>query len=1138
MNLKLKRLIFLTSIFIFSTLSIKAQPENIKFNRIGVDDGLSQGTIYDIRQDYLGFLWFATENGLNRFDGYNFKVYKHNIRDKNSISSNRITFILEDDKKNLWIGTDEGLNLYDRNNDRFIKDPNWPKNSLTAVAEDEKNNLWIGSNNFLYYLNLTQNTLKVYSPNDSINSRGYLSNGIINSIIIDNKKNVWIATNNGLNLYNKEKDDFITYYHNDNDPNSLSDNHVASLLEDKEGRLWAGTSAGLDLFTNAKDIPIKGNFIHFQNNISDKNSISRGRVFVIMEDDKQNLWIGTENGGLNRLNLAMYKNGNTRFFHYTNNSADDNSLSFNSVGSIHQDKQNNIWIGTMGNGINMINAFEKQFIHIKNQPGSSNSLSNNMVNTFMEDGDYMWIGTEGGLNRYNKNDGTFKRFTHDPQSPASIGSNAVWAICKTTLGDLWVGNWAGGLNLFNYNNETFTHFYRNSENNNSLSNNNIFSITEDSNANIWIGTIGGGISVYNPTNKTFTTYNLENSNLGDYIYAILEAKNGDFWIVTSDDLVRFDITQKTFEHFVHDVNDSTTISSKQVFDVFEDSKGNIWAGTDQGLNLWEKNGKTFKHFNVENGLPDNGVRSILEDDHGNLWLGTYKGLSKFINAVDIPEQPNFKNYTIEDGIQSNEFRGRSAYRGVDGKMYFGGVNGFNIFHPDSIKDNPYIPNIVFTEFLLFNKPVQIAEKNSPLKNDISLTHEIKLNHTQSFFTIKFVAFNYNAPEKNEYATILDGLEKEWNYINNKREVSYRNLKPGKYTLRVKASNNDGVWNTEGASIKITILPPWWLTWYFKAIYVILFALGFIAIIHFRTLQLKKQKAILEKTVEERTRDLNEKNALLEYQSEELVKINAMQLEYQKTIEAQAEELKVTAENLEMANVELVNINATKDKFFNIIAHDLRGPFNSFLGLTEVMAEELPNLSMDEIQTMIVSMKNSSANLSCLLENLLQWARMQQGTFSIKKDKLELAPVIHESVDVINETAINKNIKISVDIPDNLKVISDKNVIQMVVRNLVSNAIKFTNNGGKVRVSAKSTENLVTVSVEDSGIGMNKKLIDNLFRLDVTTNRLGTNGEPSTGLGLIICKELIEKQGGKLWVESEEGVGSGFHFLLEAKNNTI
>lgn len=313
-------------------------------------------------------------------------------------------------------------------------------------------------------------------------------------------------------------------------------------------------------------------------------------------------------------------------------------------------------------------------------------------------------------------------------------------------------------------------------------------------------------------------------------------------------------------------------------------------------------------------------------------------------------------------------------------------------------------------------------------------------------------------------------------------------------------------------------------------------LGFLAIIHFRTSQLKKQKDLLEKTVEERTRDLNEKNALLEYQSEELVKINSIMLENQKTIEAQSEELKVTAENLEMANVELVNINATKDKFFNIIAHDLRGPFNSFLGLTEVMAEELPNLTMDEIQAMIVSMRNSSSNLSRLLENLLQWARMQQGTFSIKREELELAPVIYESVAVLKETAMNKNIKVLVDIAEKLKVSSDYNVIQMVVRNLVSNAIKFTNNGGKVIVSAKYAENFVTVSIKDSGIGMNKKLIDNLFRLDVTTNRLGTNGEPSTGLGLIICKELIEKQGGKLWAESEEGKGSVFHFLLEAKNN--
>ena len=1133
LNFNLIRIIGLASILFINSLCLKGQTENIKFNRISVDDGLSQGTIYAICQDEFGFLWFATENGLNRYDGYTFKIYKHNIRNQYSISSNTVLSLFEDSKKNLWIGTNQGLNYYDRNNDRIIQDPKWPHNPITSFAEDENNNLWIGSNNSLYYLDLKLNALKVYAPNDSLKNKGYLSNGIINSICVDHNKNVWIGTNRGLNLYDKQKDEFINYFSDSSNPNSLSDDQICSLLEDSDGRLWVGTAAGLDLFTNSKDLPLNGKFIRFQNKSTDQKNIAKGRVLALVEDNKQNLWISTENGGLNKLNLTMFKKDTIDFIHYTNNNANNNSLSFNSIGSLFQDNQNNIWIGTMGNGINMINAGEKQFIHVMNEPMNENSLSNNMVNAFAEDGDYLWIGTEGGLNRYNKKDRTFKQFVHDSQISTSIGANAVWAVCKPEKGNLWVGSWAGGLNLFNYKNETFTHYYYNPDDNNSLSNNNIFSIIEDSNANIWIGTVGGGITMYNPDDKTYTTYNKTNSNIDNYISTIIQAKNGDLWIVTSDDLLRFDIAQKKFEHFVHDVNDSTSLSSKQLYDVYEDSKGNIWVGSDDGLNVIKKAGKSFKCYRVEDGLPDNGIRSILEDEHGNLWLGTYKGLSKFIDAVNLPEHPKFKNYTIEDGIQSNEFRGKSCFKGADGMMYFGGINGFNMFFPDSIKDNPYIPDVVFTDFLLFNKPVQIGEKSSPLKQDISLTHEIKLTHKQSFFTIKFVALNYSAPEKNEYATIMDGLEKDWNYLGDKREVTYRNLKPGKYTFRVKASNNDGVWNEEGASIKITILPRWWLTWYFKIIYAVFIISLIITIFYIRTSTLRKQKEVLEKTVEERTHDLFEKNALLESQSEELVKINSMLLKNQEIIEAQSEELKVTAENLEKANVELVNINATKDKFFNIIAHDLRSPFNSFLRLTEVMAEQLPNLTMDKIQAITVSMRNSATNLFQLLENLLQWARMQQGSFSYKQELLELFPVVDESMASIKETAKNKEISLSIDIPENLKVFADSNVIQMVVRNLLSNALKFTNEGGKVSLSAKAVEDFVNVSVEDSGIGMNKDLIENLFRLDVATNRKGTNGEPSTGLGLIICKELIEKQGGNLWVESTEGVGSIFHFSFHS-----
>ncbi len=792
----------------------------------------------------------------------------------------------------------------------------------------------------------------------------------------------------------------------------------------------------------------------------------------------------------------------------------------------------------MGKGIDMINAVKNQFIHVTNEPGNKNSLSNNMVNAFMEDGDYLWIGTEGGLNQYNKKDGTFKRFVHDPQISTSIGADAVWAVCKVKQGNLWVGAWSGGLNLFNYKNETFTHYYHNPEDNKSLSNNNIFSIIEDSNNNIWIGTIGGGITMYNPVDKTFTTYNQANSIINNYCYCIKKAKNDDLWIITLDGLIRFDLNQKKIESFMHDVNDSTSLSSKQLYDVLEDSKGNIWVGTDEGLNVLQKSNKGFKCYLTENGLPDNGIRSILEDDHGNLWLGTYKGLSKFIDAINLPEHPKFKNYTIEDGIQSNEFRTRSCFKGADGMMYFGGVNGFNMFYPDSIKDNLYIPDVVFTDFLLFNKSVKIGEESSPLKQDISLTHELKLSQKQSVFTFKFVALDYSSPEKDEYACIMDGLEKEWNSLGNTREVTYRNLKPGKYIFRVKASNNDTVWNEEGASIKITILPFWWLTWYFKIIYAALILSLIIAIFYFRTSNLRKQKEVLEKTVEERTHDLFEKNTLLEYQSKELVKINSILLNHQKTIEAQSEELKVTAENLEQKNVELINLNATKDKFFSIIAHDLRSPFNIFLGLTEIMAEELPTLTMDKLQEISVSMRNSAINLFRLLENLLQWARMQKGSFSYNREILELLPIVNESAAVIQETAKNKDIVLSVDIPENLMVFADSNAIQMVVRNLLSNALKFTKEGGKVSISAKAVENIVNVSVEDSGIGMSKNLIENLFRLDVTTNRKGTNGEPSTGLGLIICKELIEKQGGKLWVESKEGIGSVFHFSMYSSSEYV
>ncbi|MGD0590882.1 MAG: two-component regulator propeller domain-containing protein, partial [Bacteroidota bacterium] len=776
-SLSLRFLVFIgVLIYIFPQVA-EAQTQNIRFKHLTVNDGLSHSWVHSICQDKYGFIWIGTDDGLNRYDGYNFRIYKNNFRDKYSISSSNVMAMFEDSRGDLWIGTRQGLNIYERKNERFIRKPQLSKEEILSIREDGERNLWIGTARDLYRLDLKNDSVYVYTGNIITHNKANLGSGGQRAIFIDSRNNVWIASSYGLHLYDKEKDSFINYYHDDGNPNSLCNDNIHSILEDKAGRLWIGTLAGLDLFTNAHERPQNGIFIHHQNTIHDYKSISQGSVLSLLEDKKHNLWIGIENGGLDLLDLNAYKTGVYNFIHYKNNSSKESSLSNNSIYSLFQDNQGEIWVGTFGDGINLINPESEKFIHCMVIPGVKNSLGNNSVNAFLEENDFLWIGTGGGLDRYNKRDDTFKHYVHDPLNKKSIGSDAVWAICKDKRGNLWVGTWGGGLNRFDYKTETFEHYYNDPKDTNSIGSNNMFSIFEDNRENLWIGTMGGGLNMFDRKKKTFIRYNQSNSNIyTNFVQVIIETKNGDLWFANGSSFCRFDIKTKIFENFMHSENDSTSLSSNKVASIFGDSKGNLWMGTDAGLNLFNKSTKRFTCYRIENGLLDNSINSILEDDHGNLWIGTNKGLSKFSNAINLPVKPEFKNYTYGDGLQGIGFGRRSCYRGADGMLYFGGTNGFNMFNPDKITINTYVPPIVISDFQIFNKPVPIGDKG--YISEIGKKEDLILSYAQSEFSFDFATLNYISSTKNEYAYKMEGFEKDWNYVGTKHTATYTNLDPG------------------------------------------------------------------------------------------------------------------------------------------------------------------------------------------------------------------------------------------------------------------------------------------------------------------------------------------------------------------------
>lgn len=865
-------LIFLT-FTLFSHLSGRAN--DIIFDRISTEHGLSQSSVLCILQDSKGFMWFGTQDGLNRYDGYRFTVYKNEPDNSNSLNWNYITCLYEDpSEKVLWIGTRNGglnkLDLITETFTHYTSNPDVPEslshNNVRSIYRDRSGKLWIGTLKGLNLFNPEKETFTVYQ-NDPGNLFS-LSNDFVKVIYEDRSGVLWVGTDFGLNKAAQNDSDSLNFVHFNNhpgSPNGLSSNNVKSIYQDRSGTLWVGTIDGLNRFE-----PETENFIRYKHRQDTPGSLSDNDVQVIFEDRTGTLWIGTY-GGLNRFEPARQS-----FTHFKYNPEDPNSLSHNNIKSIYEDRSKILWIGTLNRGLNRLDTQTKKFEFTKNEPGNPNSLSNNDVRSFYEDKSaQLWIGTDyGGLNKFDRKSNRFTHYRHDPTNPQSLSHNGVVAIQEDQSGVLWIAT-DFGLNRFHPETATFTRYHHQPGNPATLSSDYLIVMYEDRSGVLWIGTNTNGLNKYNRGSGTFTHYASQPDNpesLSHYgVRSIYEDRSGVLWIGTdAGGLNKFDRETETFTHYKNDPSNPNSLSNNVVFSIHEDRSGFLWIGTLAGLNRFDRANETFTHFTEKDGLPNNAVYGILGDDNGDLWLSTNRGLSKLIlskappaSTVNTPADGGskgkleFKNYDISDGVQGNEFNSGAYYKSRGGEMFFGGNNGFTNFYPDSIKDNPYVPEIVITDFQIYNKSVPVGtngeENGRPsLQKHISETREITLSYVSNVFSFEFAALHYSAPEKNQYAYKMEGFDKHWNYVGNKHEATYTNLDPGEYVLRVKGSNSDGVWNETGTSIKIIIMPPFWQTWWFRVV-MILSTLMLAGILHKRRLaKIQAKKAALEIQVKEKT----------------------------------------------------------------------------------------------------------------------------------------------------------------------------------------------------------------------------------------------------------------------------------------------
>ena len=866
---------------VFDSFSLLASGSHgVLFERVFTEQGLSGSSVNCILQDRRGFLWFGMDDGLNRFDGYRFTVYRYEKDNPSSISYNDVKALYEDRAGFLWVGTaGGGLNRFDPKTEQFTRYQHDPdrkhslsNNWVSALSEDRNGKLWVGTMAGLNRLDRKSGRFTRFHA-DPENEHA-LYNDTISALYEDREQTLWIATFDGLHSFDKKQETLTRFRHVPGDPESLCANDVLSIYEDRAGRLWFGTGNGL-----AKYERRNGRFFHYKHDPSDDNSLSANRVSKILEDRTGSLWIGTEGGGLN-----LFQHGKDSFLTYKTGDIQRNGLRSNYISALFEDRSGLLWIGSYGGGVYKFSREKAKFQHYQALPGVPDSLSNPSVLSIFEEPDgILWLGTNGGgLNKLDRKRGTVTQYLHEPGNPRSLSHNTVWAITEDRKGRLWIGTEGGGLNLFDRRTEEFQAYRFDPDDPNSLSDDAVSAILENRSGELWIGTLGGGVNRFDPESGHFTHYlpdfqNPKNSLSAHAISALYEDRSETLWIGTfGGGLNAFDPKAERFRHYPSNPAQEHSLSNSTVWGFYEDLKGVLWLGTSGGLNALDPTRRRFTHYRRQNGLPSDIIYGILPDRKGKLWLSTDNGLAQF-----DPLDDSCKHYDVKDGLQGNQFNINASLQGKSGELFFGGEQGLNAFFPTRLRENEMLPPVAITDFHIFNQPQKPGgsfvlpkkdksgkrldkEKPSPLKYAISEVEELRFDHYKdNVFSFSFAALDYTVPEKNQYAYIMEGFDEEWTWSGSRRFAQYTNVPPGEYTFRVKASNNDGLWNEESAAIRIIIPPPFWQTVWFRIVAIGLLAFCFWGVDVLRTTKIKNRNRRLEMLVDERTQELQKNMRRLE-----------------------------------------------------------------------------------------------------------------------------------------------------------------------------------------------------------------------------------------------------------------------------------
>ncbi|MET0085568.1 MAG: two-component regulator propeller domain-containing protein [Sedimenticola sp.] len=1065
----------------------------IRFNRLTTENGLSNNNVTGLTRDDNGFMWFATFDGLNRWDGYNSKVYRSDPDDPSSLSGNQLRSVYKDRSGTIWVGAwSDGLNRFVPETETFVRykhDPDNPNSlshdAVAIVFEDSAGIFWIGTRGGglnRFDPKTEQFTRYQHDPEDP----GSLGPGFVMDVMEDSQGQLWLSNNGSLNRLDPVTGKIKRYNHDPANAESLVHNTVHTTCEDRTGAIWVGTSGGLDRFDRETE-----SFTHFRHDPVDPNSLGYNYVTGCMEDEAENFWVFLYGGGVNLLDRES-----GTFTRYPHEPGDPDSPSSNNIFIHHQDQSGLIWMGTYGGGASYFDLNAKQFVNYRHNPSFPGSLSHNTVRpVYVDSRGTLWVGTlNKGLNRLDSKTGKLTRFQHDANNPQSLSSNNIRAIFEDREGVLWVGTYGGGLNRFDPETETFTRYRHVSNDPNSLSDNQIYSLYEDRSGVFWVGTWTKGLEILDRESGTFTRYPHNPDDSGSIshngIVSFHEDSSDTLWIGTyGGGLNRYDREKRRFDRYQHNPDDPHSLSNNTIFDMHEDRAGAFWIATGRGLNRFDPQTGRFRHYFQKDGLPNDVVYSVKEDGQGSLWLSTNQGIARF-----DPKAETFRNYDKGDGIQGNQFNSLAHAQGPDGRIYFGGSNGLTAFYPEDILDNPRVPPVVITDIQLANKPVPIGE-DSILKKSALETDEITLTYLDQVISFEFAALNFQAPEKNRYRYRLEGFEETWNEAtSDRRFVTYTNLDPGNYIFRVTGSNNDGVWNEEGDAIRLTVTPPWWETWWAYAIYLGLAVLSVISVIQFRTYALNRKRIELEALVVERT--------------EELVKAK---------------------QGAEAAN-------HAKSVFLANMSHELRTPLNAILGFSEMIGRDSDTTAKTREKISVIN--SSGEHLHEMINDVLDLSKIEAGRVELEPEAFDLLKMLQDISRMFETRAESADLsfyqQFDPELPRYISI--DAGKLRQILINLLGNAVKFTQQGQfTLRAEAEPIEGdaqrtTLVLEVEDTGLGIPADQLEHIFEPFSQAGH-SPSSRKGTGLGLSISRSFAELMGGEIGVESSEGAGSLFRIRL-------